>query len=111
MSREGDVDHPGCTARGGANGIGRRDHCFRRVHLGIGEPCTDLLFELVETTSVVAFFLVGKITKDRGEIVEKTLWRESLQELANPVLIWYIVLFCGFWFMLYMIWEDRKSVV
>ena len=40
-----------------------------------------------------------------GELVEKTLWRESLRELSNPVLVWYIVLFCGFWFMLNIIWD------
>lgn len=41
----------------------------------------------------------------RGEIVEKPLWKDSLQELSNPVLIWYIVLFSGFWFMLYIFWD------
>ncbi|WP_417462266.1 MFS transporter [Kordiimonas sp.] len=40
-----------------------------------------------------------------GEITEKPLWRDSLSELANPVLIWYIVLFSGFWFMLYIFWD------
>ena len=40
-----------------------------------------------------------------GELVEKSLWRESLRELANPILVWYIVLFCGFWFMLNIIWD------
>ncbi|WP_020400438.1 MFS transporter [Kordiimonas gwangyangensis] len=41
----------------------------------------------------------------RGEITEQALWRDSLSELANPVLIWYIVLFSGFWFMLYIFWD------
>jgi POT family proton-dependent oligopeptide transporter len=41
----------------------------------------------------------------RGEIVEKPLWRDSLNELANPVLMMYIVLFSGFWFMLYIFWD------
>jgi len=40
-----------------------------------------------------------------GELTEKSLWRESLKELSNPVLVWYIVLFCGFWFMLYILWD------
>lgn len=40
-----------------------------------------------------------------GEIQEKPLWRDSLQELSNPVLVWYIVLFSGFWFMLYIFWD------
>jgi len=40
-----------------------------------------------------------------GEITEKSLWRESLKELSDPVLVWYVVLFCGFWFMLYIIWD------
>ncbi|MCC3859909.1 MFS transporter [Pseudemcibacter aquimaris] len=36
---------------------------------------------------------------------EKPLWRESLDELKNPVLIWYIVLFSGFWAMLMFFWD------
>lgn len=40
-----------------------------------------------------------------GEITEKPLWRDSLSELSNPILIWYIVLFSGFWFMLYIFWD------
>ncbi|WP_262692897.1 MFS transporter [Kordiimonas aestuarii] len=40
-----------------------------------------------------------------GEISEKPLWRDSLTELANPYLVWYIVLFSGFWFMLYIFWD------
>ena len=41
----------------------------------------------------------------RGEIVERSLWRDSLKELSNPVLLWYVALFCGFYFMLYIIWD------
>jgi len=40
-----------------------------------------------------------------GEIVESSLWLDSLKELARPVLIWYIVLFSAFWFMLYAFWD------
>lgn len=40
-----------------------------------------------------------------GELTESSLWRESLRELANPVLLWYIVLFSGFWFMLMAFWD------
>ena len=36
---------------------------------------------------------------------EEALWRASLRELRNPVLLWYIVLFCGFWFMLMILWD------
>ena len=41
----------------------------------------------------------------RGEIQAPALWRESLSELANPVLLWYVLLFAGFYFMLYVIWD------
>ena len=40
-----------------------------------------------------------------GEIKEESLWRDSLRELSNPVLIWYIVIFSGFWFMLMAFWD------
>ncbi len=40
-----------------------------------------------------------------GEVTEKPLWRESLNELKKPVLVWYIVLFSGFWFMLMFFWD------
>ena len=40
-----------------------------------------------------------------GEITEKSLWKESLIELKNPILLWYIVLFSGFWFMLMFFWD------
>ena len=40
-----------------------------------------------------------------GEVKEVALWRDSLKELSNPVLIWYIVLFSGFWFMLMAFWD------
>ena len=36
---------------------------------------------------------------------EEPLWRASLRELRNPVLLWYIALFCGFWFMLMILWD------
>lgn len=41
----------------------------------------------------------------RGEVESAPLYREALRELANPVLLWYIALFSGFWFMLYFIWD------
>jgi len=40
-----------------------------------------------------------------GEIKEKSLWLDSLKELGRPILIWYMVLFSGFWFMLMAFWD------
>ncbi len=40
-----------------------------------------------------------------GEIEEESLWLDSLRELARPVMIWYMVLFSGFWFMLMAFWD------
>ena len=40
-----------------------------------------------------------------GEIKEESLWVDSLRELSNPVLLWYIVIFSGFWFMLMAFWD------
>lgn len=40
-----------------------------------------------------------------GEIKEESLWLDSLKELSRPVLIWYMVLFSGFWFMLMAFWD------
>lgn len=40
-----------------------------------------------------------------GQIKENSLWKESLKELSNPVLLWYIILFSGFWFMLMFFWD------
>ncbi|MFT5452156.1 MAG: POT family proton-dependent oligopeptide transporter [Enterobacterales bacterium] len=40
-----------------------------------------------------------------GEIKEGSLLVESLKELKNPVLLWYIFLFSGFWFMLMAFWD------
>ena len=40
-----------------------------------------------------------------GEIVEESLWLDSLRELGRPVMIWYMVLFSGFWFMLMAFWD------
>jgi hypothetical protein len=40
-----------------------------------------------------------------GEIQEESLWRDSLRELSNPILLWYIFLFSGFWFMLMAFWD------
>ncbi|MBT8101498.1 MAG: MFS transporter [Gammaproteobacteria bacterium] len=40
-----------------------------------------------------------------GEIQEVSLWQDSLAELLRPILIWYMVLFSGFWFMLMAFWD------
>ena len=40
-----------------------------------------------------------------GEITEKPLWRDSIGELMNPIIIWYCVIFSGFWFMLWSFWD------
>ena len=40
-----------------------------------------------------------------GEIKEESLWRDSLKELKNPILLWYMFLFSGFWFMLMAFWD------
>ncbi len=40
-----------------------------------------------------------------GEIVENNLAFDSLKEIARPILLWYMVLFSGFWFMLMAFWD------
>jgi len=40
----------------------------------------------------------AKKLKESGEI-SKPLWKEALHELKNPVLIYYMIIFSGFWFM------------
>ena len=40
-----------------------------------------------------------------GEIREESLWLESLREITRPILIWYMILFSGFWFMLMAFWD------
>lgn len=40
-----------------------------------------------------------------GEIAEVSLWRNSLHELLRPIMVWYMVLFSGFWFMLMAFWD------
>ena len=40
-----------------------------------------------------------------GEITEASLWKESLKEIGRPVMLWYMVLFSGFWFMLWAFWD------
>ena len=40
-----------------------------------------------------------------GEIKEESLWLDSLKELGRPILIWYMILFSGFWFMLMAFWD------
>jgi hypothetical protein len=36
--------------------------------------------------------------KERGE-TEAPLWREALKHLAKPLILYYVLLFSGFWFM------------
>ena len=40
-----------------------------------------------------------------GEVQQVSLVVDSLRELKNPVLLWYIALLSGFYFMLYVIWD------
>jgi dipeptide/tripeptide permease len=40
-----------------------------------------------------------------GELQEESLWLDSLRELGRPIMIWYMVLFSGFWFMLMAFWD------
>ncbi len=40
-----------------------------------------------------------------GAIKEVSLWRDSLKELGRPIMLWYMVLFSGFWFMLMAFWD------
>ncbi len=40
-----------------------------------------------------------------GEIRESSLWRSALKEIARPIMLWYMVLFSGFWFMLMAFWD------
>ncbi|MCV6604837.1 MAG: MFS transporter [Porticoccaceae bacterium] len=56
-----------------------------------------------------------------GEIKQESLLIDSLRELANPVLIWYLVLFSAFWFMFNALfdvlplhlrdWVDTSAIV
>lgn len=56
-----------------------------------------------------------------GEITEPSLWKESLKEFRRPILIYYVILFSGFWFMLYSFfdvlplhirdWVDTSTIV
>ncbi len=36
---------------------------------------------------------------NNGEVIEETLWRESIAELMKPHLFMFLLLMCGFWFM------------
>ncbi|MEM7077724.1 MAG: MFS transporter [Pseudomonadota bacterium] len=40
-----------------------------------------------------------------GEIEQTNLFADSLSELMKPIMLWYIVLFSGFWFMLMAFWD------
>ncbi|MCV6606559.1 MAG: MFS transporter, partial [Porticoccaceae bacterium] len=56
-----------------------------------------------------------------GEVQQSSLFRDSLSELKNPVLIWYLVLFSAFWFMFNSLfdvlplhlrdWVDTSAIV
>lgn len=49
--------------------------------------------------------LAHKAKVKSGEIKQESLLKDSWRELKNPVLVWYMVLFSGFWFMLYIYWD------
>jgi POT family proton-dependent oligopeptide transporter len=40
-----------------------------------------------------------------GEIEESSLALDSLRELFRPIMLWYMILFSGFWFMLMAFWD------
>ncbi len=40
-----------------------------------------------------------------GEIIEQSLLIDSFKEITRPILLWYMVLFSGFWFMLMAFWD------
>lgn len=40
-----------------------------------------------------------------GDTQDKGLLKETLKALRNPVILWYILLFSGFWFSLYALWD------
>lgn len=56
-----------------------------------------------------------------GEIVEPSLWKEAIKEFKRPILIYYVLLFSGFWFMVYSFfdvlplhirdWIDTSTIV
>lgn len=56
-----------------------------------------------------------------GELVEPSLWKEAITEFKRPILIYYVILFSGFWFMLYSFfdvlplhirdWIDTSTIV
>jgi len=56
-----------------------------------------------------------------GEIKEPSLWKEAIKEFKRPVLIYYTILFSGFWFMFYSFfdvlplhirdWVDTSTIV
>jgi len=40
-----------------------------------------------------------------GEVKQDNLFIDSWRELTKPILLWYMLLFSGFWFMLYIYWD------
>ncbi len=42
---------------------------------------------------------------EAGEIEQRSLWRESLAELAKPHTLWFLIIMSGFWFMLNALWD------
>lgn len=49
--------------------------------------------------------LARRAALKQSGVVEVPLYKESLKELLDPTLLWYILLFSGFWFSLYLIWD------
>ncbi|MFC4346351.1 MFS transporter [Kordiimonas lipolytica] len=49
--------------------------------------------------------LAHKAKVKSGEIHQDSLLVDSIKELSNPILLWYMLLFSGFWFMLYIYWD------
>ncbi len=40
-----------------------------------------------------------------GQTHDRGLVRETINALLNPLILWYILLFSGFWFSLYAMWD------
>jgi len=49
--------------------------------------------------------LAHKEKVKNGEIKQDNLIVDSWKELTKPILLWYMLLFSGFWFMLYIYWD------
>lgn len=40
-----------------------------------------------------------------GAVQEKSLWGDSIREIMKPEILGYIIVFSGFWFMLWTFWD------